>query len=53
MKLLFAPRHVIRLLTNLAAIAAVCVIFAAGATNAGVGADAATEEPARIATAPN
>ncbi len=52
MKLTFTPRHLIRMFTDLAAITAVCVIFAVGATKAGIGVNAADVQQARVATAP-
>lgn len=51
MKLLFAPHRLIRIVTDLAAITAVCVIFAVGATKAGIGVDESVAPSPGFATA--
>ncbi len=53
MKLPLTPRHLIRMVTDLAAITAVCVIFAVGATKAGIGLDAPDIKSARVAAGQN
>jgi len=51
MKLLLAPHRLIRICTDLAAITAVCVIFAVGATKAGIGFDEQTDPMSHVVTA--
>ena len=53
MKAFAAPPILTRLIANLAAIIAVCVIFAAGATKAGVAAQTADSAPTYYAAKPD
>ena len=53
MKAIAPPPFLTRLIANLAAIIAVCVIFAAGATRAGVAAHAADSAPTYYAAKPD
>jgi|GEM_PF-6927168 len=53
MKSALAPRQILRIVTDLAAITAVSIIFAVGATKAGIGADASDLRPPLVAKAHN